>query len=218
MLFFTLWPDRRAASPYRCARRVPRVSGGRRRTAPDLGRRKIADRARYLSAGRRLGAKSPLRVHARYSREEMLAGIGWAFCGEKPRVPKGHATGTREVAHPGRRRLRHHVAQDGEGVLTDHDVPGLRDLAAGDPLGVAERPRVRRVHDPPIRRARGDVAGMCCCSRARARLGPLGVQPLMFLGPATYVSHEGSRPVAFRWRLDRPMPTDFFETARVVAS
>jgi hypothetical protein len=38
------------------------------------------------------------RVHARYSREEMLAGLGWAYCdagGGRP--PKGHAAGTREV-------------------------------------------------------------------------------------------------------------------------
>ena len=47
--------------------------------------------------------------------------------------------------------------------------------------------------------------------------GGLGTPPLLFLGPADYVSHEGSRPVAFRWRLGRPMPTDFYETARMVA-
>jgi hypothetical protein len=40
----------------------------------------------------------------------------------------------------------------------------------------------------------------------------------MFLGPASYVSHEGERPVSFRWRLHRPLPMDFFETARVVSA
>jgi hypothetical protein len=51
-----------------------------------------------------------------------------------------------------------------------------------------------------------------------AKSGPLGTQPLLFLGPAEYVHHEGSRPVSFRCRLNRPMPTEFSESARVVAS
>jgi hypothetical protein len=39
----------------------------------------------------------------------------------------------------------------------------------------------------------------------------------MFLGPADYVSHERERPIAFRWRLRRPMPADFFKEAKVAA-
>jgi hypothetical protein len=31
-----------------------------------------------------------------------------------------------------------------------------------------------------------------------------------FLGPATYVSHEGERPMAVTWRLDLPLPGDLF--------
>jgi len=31
------------------------------------------------------------------------------------------------------------------------------------------------------------------------------------------VSHEGSRPIAIRWRLRRPMPDDFFREAKVAA-
>ena len=41
--------------------------------------------------------------------------------------------------------------------------------------------------------------------------------PYMFLGPADYVSHEGERPIAFVWRLRRPMPADFFREAKVAA-
>ena len=31
-----------------------------------------------------------------------------------------------------------------------------------------------------------------------------------FLGPATYVRHEGSRPMAITWRLDNPLPADLY--------
>lgn len=41
--------------------------------------------------------------------------------------------------------------------------------------------------------------------------------PYMALGPATYVQHEGSRPMAITWRLHTPMPAELFEDARVAA-
>jgi hypothetical protein len=41
--------------------------------------------------------------------------------------------------------------------------------------------------------------------------------PYMFLGPVDYVSHEKERPIAFVWRLRRPMPADFFKEAKVAA-
>ncbi|NLB01198.1 MAG: DUF3427 domain-containing protein, partial [Methanomicrobiales archaeon] len=35
-------------------------------------------------------------------------------------------------------------------------------------------------------------------------------QPYIFLGPARYLSHEGSRPMSITWELDHPMPPGFF--------
>jgi superfamily II DNA or RNA helicase/HKD family nuclease len=46
----------------------------------------------------------------------------------------------------------------------------------------------------------------------------LGTAPYMLLGDAQYVSHAGERPIAITWRLARPLPTDFFQSASVVAS
>ena len=31
-----------------------------------------------------------------------------------------------------------------------------------------------------------------------------------FLGPATYVAHEGERPMAITWRLQHPLPGDLY--------
>jgi hypothetical protein len=33
-----------------------------------------------------------------------------------------------------------------------------------------------------------------------------------FLGPGTYVSHDGERPMAVTWRLERPLPGDLFNS------
>ncbi len=45
----------------------------------------------------------------------------------------------------------------------------------------------------------------------------IGTRSFLFLGPARYVSDQGSRPIAITWRLDHPMPADFFARAQVLA-
>ncbi|GFG73232.1 DUF3427 domain-containing protein [Mycobacterium botniense] len=46
----------------------------------------------------------------------------------------------------------------------------------------------------------------------------LGTAPYVFLGPVHYVSHEGDRPMAITWRLQRPMPTEVFMASRAAAA
>jgi hypothetical protein len=45
-----------------------------------------------------------------------------------------------------------------------------------------------------------------------------GTAPYLLLGPATYVNHSGERPIGITWRLEVPMPAEFFASATVVAS
>jgi superfamily II DNA or RNA helicase/HKD family nuclease len=52
--------------------------------------------------------------------------------------------------------------------------------------------------------------------RRTAKIGSR-TAPYMFLGSADYVSHERERPIAFLWRLRRPMPADFFRDAKIAA-
>jgi len=33
-----------------------------------------------------------------------------------------------------------------------------------------------------------------------------------FLGPATYVKHEGEQPMAITWQLTNPLPADLYTT------
>ena len=48
--------------------------------------------------------------------------------------------------------------------------------------------------------------------------GEFGTCPYLFLGPASYVSHRGERPIAITWRLTHSMPVDFLIAARAVAA
>lgn len=38
--------------------------------------------------------------------------------------------------------------------------------------------------------------------------------PFLFLGPVTYLQHQGERPIQITWQLAEPMPAEFFEAAR----
>ena len=45
-----------------------------------------------------------------------------------------------------------------------------------------------------------------------------GTAPYVFLGPATYVSHTGDRPIAITWNLQHPMPIEFFNASAVTGN
>lgn len=42
-------------------------------------------------------------------------------------------------------------------------------------------------------------------------------RPFLFLGPVRYVSHEGERPMSITWKLDHPMPGDWFQQVKIAA-
>ena len=39
----------------------------------------------------------------------------------------------------------------------------------------------------------------------------LGAAPYTFLGPVNYVSHQGSRPISFTFKLDSPIPAKYLK-------
>ena len=48
--------------------------------------------------------------------------------------------------------------------------------------------------------------------------GEYDTAPYLLLGPASYVSHEGERPIAITWRLQNDKPSTFFASATLAAS
>jgi len=46
----------------------------------------------------------------------------------------------------------------------------------------------------------------------------IGTAPFLFLGPAGYVSHEGSKPISITWKLEHRLPLDWFHEAGILAS
>lgn len=44
----------------------------------------------------------------------------------------------------------------------------------------------------------------------RERENDFGTAPYVYLGPASYVSHTGNRPIAITWKLNHAMPGDLY--------
>ena len=44
-----------------------------------------------------------------------------------------------------------------------------------------------------------------------------GTAPFLFVGPARYVKHEGSKPIAITWRLEHRLPLEWYHQAGAVA-
>jgi superfamily II DNA or RNA helicase/HKD family nuclease len=212
MLFFNLWPSGGGFSEY--------AAGWEQLWANPAVRHELvqvldvaASRISHVPV-RLSGSDSlPLWVHCRYTREELLAAVGRATL-EKP--PANDREGVRY--------------SDGERVdvftftlsKTEQDYSPTtmyRDYAISPELIHWESQSTTSADSPTGLRyidhaARGSRILLFC---RETNAGDFGARPYFFLGPARYVSHTGSRPMAITWKLDHPMPADFYESASMLA-
>ena len=137
-------------------------------------------------------ADVPLKVHARYQREEILAALDF------PRNPNSFREGvwySQDLNVDAFFVTLKKSEADYSPTTMYRDYPIQPDAL---PLGVA-------VHD--LSRLT-DRARYLSAARARSDLcqdqqkDEFGTSPYLFLGPAHYVRHTGDRPIAITWRLD----------------
>jgi len=173
----------------------------------------VDERAQTRGAPSGLEPEVPLVLHARYSRQEVIAALGFGD-GVKPKVTQGGILW---------------VPQAGSDVFfvdlkkaeRDYSPTTMyRDYALNRELFHWESQSRQTPEQPSVQRyihhqARGTRVLLFVRERKSFELG---TQPFTFLGPASYVEHRGERPVAFTWRLGVPMPEALFEVARSVAA
>lgn len=143
----------------------------------------------------------PLQIHARYSRIEILAAVGE---GENARTPQWRE-GVYNAKVVGADLLAVTLDKtNGEFSPTTR----YRDYAISPELIHWESQSTTRADSPTGRRYQNHVAmGRSILLFARARQDD---RAFWFLGPATYVRHEGERPMAVTWRLQTPLSGDLF--------
>jgi len=152
-------------------------------------------------------ADVPLQVHARYQREEILAALDF------PRLPNSFREGVFFFAE-------HNVdaffitlkksEADYSPTTMYADYPISRDVFHWESQSTTS------VNSPTGRRYLDGSSTVLLFVRQEQK-DDFGTSPYLFLGPATYVSHTGDRPIAITWKLETPMPTDFFNHASAVA-
>ncbi len=160
-----------------------------------------------------LDPKIPLAPHARYTRQEIVAALGFAE-GAKAKVTQGGVLWV-----PAAKSDVFFV--DLRKAERDYSPTTMyRDYAISRDLFHWESQSRQAPNQPTVRRyiEHGEQGTNILLFVREQRRNTLGTAPFHFLGPASYVNHEGERPVAFTWRLHTPMPEELFEIARSVAA
>lgn len=214
MLFFSLWPDGGAFESLEDGLRALRAEQAVRDelgTVVDLA----FDNARHVVSplvGRLEGL--PLRVHARYQREEILSALGYATLKRRP------STFQSGVVYSSEWNADAFLITLTKSEADYSPTTMYRDYPVSPHLFHWESQSTTSVNSPTGQRylnhrARG--SGVLLFVRIH-KSNEFGTAPYLFLGPAQYMSHAGDRPIAITWKLDTPMPMDFFASATVAAS
>ncbi len=220
MLFFSLWPGGGSFQSYdeglAALRAEPAV-----RDELEAVIELAFEQTRHVStpmAGRL--SELPLRVHARYQREEILTALDYAnlaASGEKQRLPNSMREG---VMWSDRWQSDAFLVTLQKSEADYSPTTMYRDYALSPTLFHWESQSNTSVISATGRRylsqAENDTNVLLFARQLK--VDALGTSPYLFLGSAQYVSHTGDRPIAITWRLDHPMPTDAYLLASAVAS
>lgn len=157
-------------------------------------------------------AGTPLEIHGRYRREEVLAALGDASLAK-------HPVNFREgVLWAPDLNTDAFFIQLKKSEAAFSPTTMYRDYPISPTLFHWESQSRTAVSSPTGQRYLNGSSNILLFVRETA-VDEYGTgAPYLFLGPATYVKHEGEKPIAITWRLDTPMPIDFFTAAKVVAS
>ena len=211
MLFFSVWPDGGGHDSYAAgmdALRGEEATRDELRSVVDLS----FDAARHQTPAL-AGALSgiPLRVHARYQREEVLAALAYASLERKP-------NSFREgVLYAADANVDAFFVTLKKSEADYSPTTMYRDYPISPTLFHWESQSTTSVNSKTGRRYIEGASNVLIFAREEQK-DEFGTSPYLFLGPAHYRSHTGDRPIAITWELEHPLPADFFAAATVVAS
>ncbi len=210
MLFFSVWPDGGGHDSIGAGLRALREERAARSELTSVV--DIAfSAARHVTAdlsGRLAGV--PLKVHARYQREEVLAALGYSSMSRKPNSFREGVLYARET------NVDAFFINLKKSDADFSPTTMYRDYPISPTLFHWESQSTTSVASTTGQRYLQGTSTVLLFVREQ-KDNEFGTSPYLFLGPATYVSHEGDRPIAITWRLEHAMPTDFYHVATVAA-
>jgi superfamily II DNA or RNA helicase/HKD family nuclease len=210
MLFFSLWPDGGKHESFDAGLIALRSEAAARdelRSVVDIA----FDAARHETPSLPgLLADLPLKVHARYQREEILAGLDYASLDRKPTsVMQGVAYSESLNADILFITLKKSEADYSPTTM-------YRDYPISPTLFHWESQSTTSLTSPTGQRYINGSSTVLLFAREEQD-NEFGTSPYLFLGEGKHVTHQGERPIAITWELSHPLPTDFFTAATVAA-
>lgn len=210
MLFFSLWPDGGGFASIdeglNTLNELPRVREGASEVI-DIAFEQ-ADHPVHMLPDQ--FAAVPLKIHARYSREEVLAALGYASLHRRPNSFREGVLYVEDLNIDAFFITLRKTDDSFSPTTMYRDYPISRELFHW------ESQSVTTVASKTGQRYLSGSSTVLLFVREEKK-DEFGTSPYMFLGPATYVSHEGERPIAITWRLTTPMPADVFAAGTVAA-
>ncbi|SCL34928.1 ATP-dependent helicase IRC3 [Micromonospora pallida] len=154
----------------------------------------------------------PLRVHARYSRNEACAAFGMPNPGSLREGVKWLAAERADLFFVTLVKSERHYSP----------TTMYADRAVTDRLFQWESQSTTSTDSPTGQRyvhhaAQGSTVHLFV-RQSRVADGDLGAPPYLYAGPMTYREHTGDRPMRILWELAHPLPADMYAAARAVAA
>lgn len=156
-------------------------------------------------------ADAPLQVHASYQREEILAALDYANLQRKP------TSMMQGVAYAESHNVDAFFVTLTKSEADYSPTTMYRDYPISPTLFHWESQNATSIASPTGQRYLNGTSSVLIFCRIDPR-GEYDTAPYVFLGPATYRSHVGERPIAITWQLEHEMPTAFFAAASLAGA
>ncbi|WP_244963099.1 DUF3427 domain-containing protein [Nocardioides dongkuii] len=155
-------------------------------------------------------ADVPLRVHAAYQREEILAALDYANLERKP------TSMMQGVVYSEALNVDAFFVTLKKSEADFSPTTMYRDYPISPTLFHWESQSTTSLASPTGQRYVTGTSTVMLFCRVEQK-GEYDTAPYVFLGPASYVEHVGERPIAITWELAHAMPTELYANASVVS-
>jgi len=170
------------------------------------------EKVSFVPPATQLPFETPLEIHAQYTRDEVLAGLGYWTTTSRPAMREG----VRYLAH-----IKTDVLFVTLNKTEQHYSPTTMydDYAITDALFHWQSQSNTSVTSKTAARYLNHIEmGTNVLLFVRENTNRDGrSEPFHFLGPVVYESHSGSKPVSIIWRMVNPIPARILATARRLA-
>lgn len=153
----------------------------------------------------------PLRVHASYQREEILAALDYANLRRKP------TSMMQGVAYSEALNVDAFFVTLKKSEADYSPTTMYRDYPISPTLFHWESQNATSLASPTGQRYLAGTSTVLLFCRVEQK-GEYDTAPYVFLGPVSYVSHVGERPLAITWELEHAMPSSFFASATLAGA